>query len=204
LLRHQLTGLCRNDAEHLAFLPRKEFTMRKLSFALAALAALSIPAIPAQAQPGVSQEQAAQAVRNGDVATEYSQWRRVERGPGWQGRPGGYGPRGNWGRGPGYGRSGWRGGGYYGRPYYGRPYYGPRYGYYGRPYYRDNGAAAAAGIVGLATGAIVGGALAQQRATAAPVYPAGSAVAYCAQRFKSYNPATGTYLGYDGRRHACP
>jgi len=25
----------------------------------------------------------------------------------------------------------------------------------------------------------------------------------CAQRFRSYDPASGTYLGYDGRRHAC-
>jgi len=31
-----------------------------------------------------------------------------------------------------------------------------------------------------------------------------SAVAYCVQRFKSYDPASGTYLGYDGRRHPCP
>jgi len=28
--------------------------------------------------------------------------------------------------------------------------------------------------------------------------------AYCAQRFRSYDPASGTYLGYDGLRHACP
>jgi hypothetical protein len=27
--------------------------------------------------------------------------------------------------------------------------------------------------------------------------------AYCAQRYRSYDPATGTYLGYDGIRHAC-
>jgi BA14K-like protein len=25
----------------------------------------------------------------------------------------------------------------------------------------------------------------------------------CAQRFRSYDPSTGTYLGSDGRRHAC-
>ena len=30
------------------------------------------------------------------------------------------------------------------------------------------------------------------------------AVAYCKQRFRSYNAATGTYLGYDGLRHSCP
>jgi len=29
-------------------------------------------------------------------------------------------------------------------------------------------------------------------------------VAYCQQRFKSYNVRTGTYLGYDGKRHPCP
>jgi hypothetical protein len=26
---------------------------------------------------------------------------------------------------------------------------------------------------------------------------------YCAQRYRSYDPASGTYLGRDGRRHAC-
>jgi BA14K-like protein len=34
--------------------------------------------------------------------------------------------------------------------------------------------------------------------------PAGGGVAYCEQRFRSYDPATGTYLGYDGIRHSCP
>jgi hypothetical protein len=29
-------------------------------------------------------------------------------------------------------------------------------------------------------------------------------VAYCAQRFKSYDPGSGTYLGYDGQHHPCP
>ena len=27
---------------------------------------------------------------------------------------------------------------------------------------------------------------------------------YCAQRYRSYDPASGTYLGYDGERHPCP
>ena len=31
-----------------------------------------------------------------------------------------------------------------------------------------------------------------------------SAVAYCSQRFRSYDPVSGTYLGYDGYRHPCP
>jgi hypothetical protein len=32
----------------------------------------------------------------------------------------------------------------------------------------------------------------------------GRDVGYCAQRFRSYDPASGTYLGYDGLRHPCP
>ncbi|MEW6257852.1 MAG: BA14K family protein [Pseudomonadota bacterium] len=58
---------------------------------------------------------------------------------------------------------------------------------------------------GFATGVIVGSAIAAP--PPAVVYggpPPGSAVAYCMRRFRSYNPATGTYLGYDGRRHPCP
>jgi hypothetical protein len=27
---------------------------------------------------------------------------------------------------------------------------------------------------------------------------------YCSRRFRSYDPASGTYLGYDGERHPCP
>ena len=38
-----------------------------------------------------------------------------------------------------------------------------------------------------------------------PGYVVSSAVdpAYCAQRYRSYDPASGTYLGYDGLRHPC-
>ena len=58
-------------------------------------------------------------------------------------------------------------------------YYGPSYGYYDDGYY-DDGAVAVAP-------------------------PAGDdSVAYCMQRYKSYDPASGTYLGYDGQRHPCP
>jgi hypothetical protein len=28
-------------------------------------------------------------------------------------------------------------------------------------------------------------------------------VAYCFSRYRSFDPVSGTYLGYDGRRHAC-
>jgi hypothetical protein len=33
---------------------------------------------------------------------------------------------------------------------------------------------------------------------------AGNSASYCQQRFRSYDPASGTYLGYDGKRHPCP
>ena len=57
------------------------------------------------------------------------------------------------------------------------------------------GPAVGAGVAGL----IIGGALASQAAQAR-----NDAVAYCMQRFRSYDPASGTYLGYDGYRHSCP
>jgi hypothetical protein len=89
-------------------------------------------------------------------------------------------------------RGGWHGGGRHHHHHY-------RHG--GRGY---GGAAAGLGI-GLAAGAILGGAIAAQ---SAPRYyepaPAGDAVGYCMSRFRSYDPASGTYLGYDGLRHPCP
>lgn len=93
-----------------------------------------------------------------------------------------------------------------------------------RGYYRG-GAAAGLGI-GLAAGALIGGAIA---AGSTPYYgpgygygyggpayypaPApvvvepgygGDAVAYCMQRYRSYDPRSGTYLNYDGNRYPCP
>lgn len=94
---------------------------------------------------------------------------------------------------------------YYGRRDYGRRDYGRRH--YGRSYRgRD---AAAAGIAGLAAGALIGGALASQQALPPPppyaVAPGGSAqwIAYCSQKYRSFDPGSGTYLGYDGQRHMC-
>jgi BA14K-like protein len=34
--------------------------------------------------------------------------------------------------------------------------------------------------------------------------PSEDAEAYCAQRYRSYDPNTGTFLGNDGQRHPCP
>lgn len=65
---------------------------------------------------------------------------------------------------------------------------GSSYGYYGSsPYYYDDGYYDDEPVVAVA-----------------PAPDGGDAVAYCTQRFKSYDPASGTYLGYDGKRHPCP
>jgi len=75
-------------------------------------------------------------------------------------------------------------------------------------YHRGGGA-----IAGFAAGALIGGVLASQPGYYGPGYgygpgyvadDGGDAVGYCLSRFKSYDPASGTYLGYDGARHPCP
>jgi hypothetical protein len=62
-----------------------------------------------------------------------------------------------------------------------------------RHHHSNGGAVAAGAIIGLAAGAIAANAAAGN-----------NAVAYCSQRFRSYDPRSGTYLGYDGYRHPCP
>lgn len=109
---------------------------------------------------------------------------------------GGHGGGGHWAGGGHWGGGHWRGGGWGGRNYYrGGAYLG-----------------------GLAAGAVIGGALAAPYGyyggpyAYEPDYDYGPGVyaqpdrddAYCAQRFRSYDPASGTYLGYDGLRHPCP
>lgn len=96
-------------------------------------------------------------------------------------------------------------------PYYHQPgsgyrgnYRGYRGGYHGgyrggryyrhRHHHNDAGAAIAGGILGLAAGAIIAGSVAQNSNT----------VQYCMNRYRSYDPRSGTYLGYDGLRHPCP
>jgi BA14K-like protein len=103
-------------------------------------------------------------------------------GRGWHGGGGGWhGDRGRGGFIPGAvagaligGAIASQGYGYYGAPGY---YYAPG-SYYDDQYY-DDGAAAPA--------------------------PAGDdAVTYCMQTYRSYDPASGTYQGFDGLRHPCP
>lgn len=123
-------------------------------------------------------------------------------GPGWGGGPGWRGP--GWG-GPGWGGPGWRGGWGPGYPGWNRPVVvGPGWGWgpgWGGCGWGGCGWGPGAGF---ATGVIVGSAIAAPPPGVVYAAPPGSAVAYCMRRFKSYNPATGTYLGYDGRRHRCP
>ncbi|MHC2623504.1 hypothetical protein ACVIW2_005536 [Bradyrhizobium huanghuaihaiense] len=70
--------------------------------------------------------------------------------------------------------------------------YGPCY---------DNGA----GVGGL-VGGLIGGAIAAGAATAAAQQEAAAAqqhAASCAQRYRSYDPASNTYAAKDGRRYPC-
>ncbi len=68
--------------------------------------------------------------------------------------------------------------GYYGGPGYYAPGYDP--GYYDDDYYDQGPVVAAPG-------------------------PGGDdGVAYCMQTYRSYDPRSGTYLGFDGYRHPCP
>ena len=125
-------------------------------------------------------------------------------GGGWAGRPGGGGWAGNpgggtrWAGRPGGWNGGWHGGHrrYWGPgigigigtglalgAFAGSPYYGYGYDddyYYGGGYPADEGV-----IVGNGAGSP-------------------DEVAYCRQRYRSYDMASGTFLGNDGQRHPCP
>jgi len=88
----------------------------------------------------------------------------------------------------------------------------------------DAGSKAGYVIGGIAAGALIGGAIANaNRPYYAPGYyappppayyappppayyapPPGDAVAYCMQRYRSYRPETGTFIGYDGIERPCP
>jgi hypothetical protein len=47
-------------------------------------------------------------------------------------------------------------------------------------------------------------AVVEEEEAAEEVTEADDALAYCMSRFRTYDPSTGTYIGYDGRAHACP
>lgn len=92
-------------------------------------------------------------------------------------------------------------------------------------YYRGGGYYGGGAGIGLAAGALIGGAIAagsnpyygpgygygyggptyyREPVVVAPGYGGGDAEAYCMQRYRSYDPASGTYLNYDGNRYPCP
>lgn len=86
--------------------------------------------------------------------------------------------------------------------------YRRRYYRHHRPHYHRHrgGDALAAGAVGLAAGALIGSAIASQ-AQAAPPPPPGTVdpkvAAYCARKYRSYDPVTGTFMANNGMRYVC-
>jgi hypothetical protein len=89
---------------------------------------------------------------------------------------------------------------------------------YAQYYHHGHGFGWGGFAAGAAAGALLGGLLAAPHYAPGPYgyyggYPApygyyggysADAVRYCMQRFRSYDPGSGTYLGYDGYRHPCP
>lgn len=88
-----------------------------------------------------------------------------------------YGHRGYWGRGRGWGYGGFAAGAIIGGALASRYYYPGPY-YYYDPYYAPP--------------------------LPPPAYYGSDDIGYCMARFRSYDPRSGTYMGYDGRRHPCP
>ncbi|MHC5652665.1 BA14K family protein [Stappia sp. ICDLI1TA098] len=126
-------------------------------------------------------------------------------GRNWGHRGRGHGHWGNRGRhNRGWGNRGWGNRGWGNRNRYYRPY---------RPYRYDPGPGIALGIMGLATGAIIGQSLNSggrdyidppvrvHRARPAPWTP--DWYAYCARKYRSFNPETGYFLAYSGRYRFC-
>lgn len=87
----------------------------------------------------------------------------------------------------------------YSDPYYGDNYaydsnYGDSYGY-DNSYAYDNGATFDSGLPLVTFG--------QPAPVEQMTVAVGGDASYCAQRYRSFDPASGTYLGYDGLRHPC-
>jgi len=157
--------------------------------------AVNAPSMGGGMRPGPSAGFSATPGREGNTAVFRGGERNRFAGGGYVGqRPGGHWNGGGWNGGNRHYHR--RGGGFWpgvavgvgvGSTY---GYYGSGYGggYYGSdPYYDDS-----YGYY-------------DDSATVAAAPPVGDdSVSYCMQRYKSYDPASGTYLGYDGQRHPCP
>jgi len=88
---------------------------------------------------------------------------------------------------------------------YSDPYYGDNYAYdpsyagdnygYDNSYAYDNGATFNSGLPLVTFG--------QPAPVDQMTVAVGGDASYCAQRYRSYDPASGTYLGFDGLRHPC-
>jgi hypothetical protein len=167
--------------------------MSKLAVFFISLIGVCPSVMPAQAFPSLD------PVTIQTPAVDLIQYRRYH---------GNYGRHygGSWGGYRNYGRSyygGYRpyGGYHYGGGYYGRGYYG---GYYGG--YNDFGLV----LGGLATGAIIGGALAQPRYYydqpayyEQPRYYGNSHSSWCYSRYRSYRAYDNSFQPYYGPRRQC-
>lgn len=186
--------------------------MRK-SLAILTALSLTLAALPgpaATAAPGIAVAGESLAPAS---AVEPVQYRRHWRGPPPH-RGGYYGPprRGYYGPPPRYHGPRWRGP----RRYYQGRYWRPSYDGW---YVYNDGAWIAAAALGLAAGAALGAAAASPPAvvtgppasvqSGAPVTRNGilpwtpAWYEYCGGKYKSFNPQTGLYLGYDGKYHYC-
>jgi BA14K-like protein len=85
---------------------------------------------------------------------------------------------------------------------------------HGRYHGGGGGNALAAGILGLGVGAIIGSALTPREVYVAPPPPAYPVsygppawspewYNYCSYRYRTFNPRTGYFIGYDGYPHFC-
>lgn len=98
----------------------------------------------------------------------------------------------------------------------GRGWYGGRHVYHHHRHH-GGGNAWGAGLLGFGVGALVGSALTPREVYVAPppapVYAAPVAYgpepwtpdwySYCYSRYQTFNPNTGTFIGYDGLQHFC-
>lgn len=66
----------------------------------------------------------------------------------------------------------------------------------------DHSDAIIAGVLGFVLGAAIAGSQQEQQAVRSRLEDP-NWIAYCARKYRSFDPNSGTYLGYDGLRHYC-